>query len=70
MALTIKMTATLSKADVEKMVRDVFAREAPEYNVESVDFKLGMSGGDYRDDGYSVFTGVDVRLKPKTGGQR
>lgn len=60
----IKMTLGLQKPAIETIIKEYVNANYPGYEVERIDFKFSMSGGSQRDDGYSVFSGVDISLRP------
>lgn len=57
------MTFNLTKADLEKIIKDAILKQNPNLDITSVSFNIGTSG-DYRDS-YSVVTGANVVAKPK-----
>lgn len=59
------MTLGLKKPAIETILRSYVETNYPGYEVQSMAFTTESTGSSQRDDGYIVFSGVNITLKPK-----
>lgn len=59
----IQMTLGLKKPAIETILKAYVADNYPGYEVQYMTFTVDMTGGDYRESGSPMFSGVNITLK-------